>query len=751
MIALRFQAVALAVALGLAGCGGGGGAPASPLTPESFETPEFKANPGLDMVGAQLAFAEGATGDGVTVAVVDTGIDTTHPDLKANISPDSIDIVVPDFPVTDDFGHGTFVAGIVAATKNNVGMHGVAFNTTILAIRADEIGGSGAFLPSDVAAGITYAVNHMARIVNLSLGGPSPAGTDFEQTLIDAMNAGAIILAGTGNESDPDEAVLEPFWPAAYAGDATVNASGQLLAVGAVDTDGSTIASFSNYCGAAMEFCLVAPGVDIVSTVPTWMFPDTDYGIASGTSFATPHVSGAAALLIQMFPALTASEVVQILLITATDLGAAGVDAVYGHGLLNLAQAVQPIGMLSVPLTDSPTGESVDINLTMLSLGPAFGDAMAGNALLDRALALDDFDRPYIAGLGESVVRAHRSFGLQSLLAAKDIETVDAALPGGLSLAMGVSGMDVTESLSSWLAGDDEDDSVGLHGFSLSGALADDTAFRLGHDVPPEQQLSGGAGAASARLYWMAGDTLSPHYALVGAGNGVTLTRRIGSATTATVGWVDENGAAEDAGGDARIGELTMEHRFGGGSTLRTGFALIEEADGFLGSDAAGAFAIEGALSRVYTVGGAMPLGAGIELIGSYTLVDAAIEADGTSLLSDWSAVRADAFGLGVTRQGVFGAGDRIGLLVGQPLRVRDAAASLTAPAGYTLDKTLVQDTERVSLAPTGREIDVQVAYDTELTDESRVSTWLMMQLEPGHIAGADAAYGVGLRLQTRF
>ena len=378
---LRCAAILLPFALAACGGGSGGGGATGPLTPESFETPEFNANPGLDLVGAQFAFAEGATGDGVIVAVVDTGIDTTHPDLQANISADSTDIVVPGFPITDDFGHGTFVAGIIAATKNDVGMHGVAFGATILAIRADEIMGSGGFLISDVAAGIAYATSHMASVVNLSLGGPSPAGAAFEQTLIDAMNAGAIIVAATGNASLP-----EPDWPAAYAGDAAVNASGQMLAVGAVNSDGITIASFSNHCGAAMDFCLVAPGVDIFSTIPTYStidFPtSTNYGIGSGTSFAAPHVSGAAALLIQLWPTLLPAEVVDILLTTATDLGALGVDAIYGHGLLNLSNAVAPLGTLEVPLTALADGDGVVLDGTALSLGPAFGDALANSSLL---------------------------------------------------------------------------------------------------------------------------------------------------------------------------------------------------------------------------------------------------------------------------------------------------------------------------------------------------------------------------------
>lgn len=751
------------------GIGGGGGGtgggttglptpdPLSAFPPPAttFETTEFFVNHGLGQMGTQYAYAEGASGAGVVVAVIDTGIDPDHPDLINNLSSDSIDIVRGGL-LTDEAAHGTHVAGIIAAEKNDIGTHGVAFDATILAIRTDtrtteptECGDyptpCSRFLIEDIANALDYAAGK-AHVINMSVGGPDSLAETVETALINAMAAGAIIPVAAGNENTISNPALEPLWPAAYAGDARINASGQLIAVGAVD-ENNVIAGFSNQCGSARNFCLVAPGVAITSTVPGGGTATHD-----GTSLAAPHVSGGAALLIQMFPTLAPGEVVQIMLVTATDLGVPGIDAVYGHGLLNLRQAVQPVGVLSVPLTGSVTGQSVDMTVTLLSLGSAFGDALAGNALLDGALALDDFDRAYAAGLGAGVVYAGRGFGLGALLATGDAETVEAALPGGLTLAMAVSGTEDTESLSTWPSGDGDENAAALQALSLSGETPGGTAFRLGRDMTASQQLSGGLDTRSAGLYWMAEDTLNPHYALVGAGTGAAFVREIGGATTATLGLVDQTGAAAESGeGDARIGELTMSHRFAGGATLRAGFALIDEVDGFLGSDAAGAFAVAGASSRAYTLGSAVPLGAGVELVGSYTLVNATMEADGASLLSDWGAVRADAFGLGVARRGVFGAGDRIGLLVGQPLRVSDASATLTAPVDYTLDKTVIQESERISLAPTGREIDLQLAYDTALPGDSRVSSWLMMQVEPGHVADANPAYGVGLRFSSEF
>ena len=144
-------------------------------------------------------------------------------------------------------------------------------------------------------------------------------------------------------------------------------------------------------------------------------------------------------------------------------------------------------------------------------------------------------------------------------------------------------------------------------------------------------------------------------------------------------------------------------------------------------------------------------MAAGLELVGNYTLGEAEMRADGTSLLSGWSEIRAEAFGVGLVKNGVLGRLDRIGLLVGQPLRVSSGEATVTTPVDYLIDKTVVQDSERVSMAPSGREIDLQLAYDTPLVGSAAVSGWVMMQLEPGHVANADPAYGAGIRFNVAF
>ncbi|UCH73983.1 MAG: S8 family serine peptidase [Rhodospirillales bacterium] len=759
--------VSLGLVLALAGCGGGGGG--APFAGGGGgRTPVFNCTGGSEfdyaavfsdgktycaygpgMIGADAAYAKGATGAGALVAVIDTGIDATHTELDANISPDSIDIVRGD-PMTDESGHGTHIAGIIAAERNGVANHGVAYDATILAIRADTrisdpavCGGSGAcsvFFDSDITAALDYAASKSANVINMSLGGPSPLNGATEQALIDAMAAGAVVVAATGNDG-----AAQPAYPAAYAGDAVVNAAGRMVAVGAVDDTGAR-AAFSNRCGSAMAFCLTAPGVDIISDQP-----GDNLEIASGTSQAAAFVSGAAGLLAGTWPTLTADQIVSILLITATDLGDAGVDAVYGHGLLNLDAAVAPLGDLVIPTSVSSAGGGVSLDATALSLGPAFGDALRGTPLLARALALDAFDRDYVARLDGHVIGAGRGFGLDALMTAGAIASVESALPNGATLSMAMADPAGEDPAVRW-SGMAADPPAGgrLYGMSLAMAGAGDIVYTLGYDVVPAQLLLEPAAQSGASLFWMQHDLLTPQYALVGAGAAFSASRRLGENGSVTIGLVDEEADLE-ADGAARIAEIVVTREFSGGAALTARFSNIDERDGFLGSEADGGFAVSGANSRFYILGARLPLRGGVDLLGSYTLGRTDMAADGTSLLSDWSGVRADAFGVGIVKRDVLGTGGRVGVLAGQPLRVAGGSAMLSVPVAYQSDKTVMQASERVAVTPTGREIDVQLAFDRAIGASGDFSGWVMMQLEPGHDASAPPAYGLGLRLGVRF
>ena len=265
---------------------------------------------GVDKIDAELSTNTGA---GVTVCVVDTGIDKTHPDLQANIVGGknfvAKGLVVDPTKWDDDNGHGTHVSGTIAALNNNIGVVGVAPKASLLAAKVLNRQGSG--YTSDVIAGIDYCVQSGAKVVSMSLGSSSDVQA-FHNAVDNAYASGVLLVAAAGNDYGGPVS-----YPAAYD---------SVVAVSATDSN-NNLASFSNV-GPQVE--LAAPGVSILST---WY--GGGYATLSGTSMATPHVSGVAALAIQANPLLSNVEIRVLLQSTATDLGAAGKDNLFGYGLVD--------------------------------------------------------------------------------------------------------------------------------------------------------------------------------------------------------------------------------------------------------------------------------------------------------------------------------------------------------------------------------------------------------------------------------
>ena len=265
---------------------------------------------GVDRVDADLA---NNTGAGVTVCVVDTGIDKDHPDLQANIVGGRNFVAkgatVDPTKWDDDNGHGTHVAGTIAAVDNTIGVVGVAPSASLLAAKVLNRQGSGYL--SDVIAGVDYCVQNGAKVVSMSLGSNSDVQAFHDA--VDAANAnGVLLVAAAGNDYGGTVS-----YPAAYD---------SVVAVSATDS-ADNLASFSNV-GPQVE--LAAPGVSILST-----YKGGGYTTLSGTSMATPHVSGVAALAWEANPLLTNAEVRTLLQSTADDLGAVGKDDYFGHGLVD--------------------------------------------------------------------------------------------------------------------------------------------------------------------------------------------------------------------------------------------------------------------------------------------------------------------------------------------------------------------------------------------------------------------------------
>lgn len=288
---------------------------------------------GLTTLAAEQTWAQGPAG-GTLVAVIDTGVDATHPDL-AGVTVPGLDLVGAGDGRTDLHGHGTHVAGVAAAVGGNgIGGAGLAQGARVLPVRALDADGSG--YDSDVAKGIAWAVDSGAKVVNLSLGGPRQSSV-LTASIDYALSKGAVVVAAAGNAGAAGDPVL---YPAATRG---------VVAVGAVATDDSR----PDWSSSGSHLAVAAPGVGILSTVPGGGHASWD-----GTSMAAPFVAAAAALVLSDEPALTPDAVRTRLMSTARDVGAPGFDNLTGAGVLDVV-AARMTRALPAPVAEPVVAEPV--------------------------------------------------------------------------------------------------------------------------------------------------------------------------------------------------------------------------------------------------------------------------------------------------------------------------------------------------------------------------------------------------------
>jgi subtilisin len=320
----------------------------------------------------------GHGGAGVKVAVIDTGIDCTHPDLAPRC------VWGANFvkgggagKQTDDYGHGTHVAGIIAARANGFGIVGVAPEVTLYAVKVLDANGSGSW--SAVAKGIVWAVQNGMQVINMSLG-----GAVFSQALADAVkaagDAGILVVSAAGNEGCCDTVL----YPAKYP---------ESMAVAAVDQNDQR-AYFSS---TGSEVDVAAPGVSILSTVPTGkckLCDPSGYRTLSGTSMASPHVAGTGALLISR--GFTAAQAWEQISGTAKDLGFKGFDLLTGWGRVDANSAVTnspsfpPLGDVTPP--------------TVAFTSPADGSTIGQGTVTVTVAATDDHGL-YAGGGGVNAIQ----------------------------------------------------------------------------------------------------------------------------------------------------------------------------------------------------------------------------------------------------------------------------------------------------------------------------------------------------------
>ncbi|MEM7531227.1 MAG: S8 family peptidase [Chloroflexota bacterium] len=293
---------------------------------ENATITDAQASYALDVIGSVDAWSYTMGDEDVIIAVIDTGVKMDHPEFENRIVP-GYDFVNRDNDPTDDHGHGTHTAGIIAASMNNdMGAAGVCPKCSIMPIKVLNEFNIGSW--SSVAEGIVFAADNGAQIINLSLGAPMSSRI-VERAIDYAQEKGVMVIAASGNSSTD-----APFYPAALDG---------VMAVSATTAD-DTLWSSSNF-GDYID--VSAPGDSIFNAYHQEQEGEAQFTHRSGTSMAAPHVAGLAGLLLSQDETRTSEDLSRLIIDTADDLGDEGCDEQFGNGRINALSALSAEGVLS--------------------------------------------------------------------------------------------------------------------------------------------------------------------------------------------------------------------------------------------------------------------------------------------------------------------------------------------------------------------------------------------------------------------
>lgn len=696
----------------------------------------------------------------VLVAVVDTGIDLDHSEFKGRITGGSCFGAAATCKGAsakgeDNNGHGTHVAGIIAGADDGKGNTGVAPNATLLAVKVLDANGSGPY--TAVGQGITYAAQQGAKVINMSLGGASAASSLISPLQQAAKTA--VIVAAAGNSGNQ----YAPGYPAAYATQSGI--VGNMLIVGSVNSS-NKISSFSQTPGDGgcvngvcfKDYFVVAPGEKINSAAI-----GGGYTTMSGTSMATPYVSGVAARVLEQSPYLTPKEVVGIILDSATDLGDRGVDAVYGHGLVNLNAALAPVGNQSIAtggnsvLNFATAGSVQQAVLAGLLAVPVRASSLAQNIVI-----FDKYHRDYKVDLADKV-----SAPKTSILPMIDNDGLFRSVSfKGLGFTATGFVADIDPSMVEF-AGHDTATRTELKDLVVTSRLTDDVSVSIGRDAELGgrlNQLDLAAGDQYTGLFMSASAMNSPFLVLTSDATFLSTAVKLGDGLTFSAGHASSESDADAVLADGvmtadeaasyfnqdtthlRSAENTaaaFSWQFADWGTAGATFAQTSEANSLLGTTEQGALALT-AESKTTSIG----LGARFDLGDNWTAsasysrgqTEAAPAANG--IIKSFSGIESEAYGVAVAKKGVFGKQDSVGFAVTRPLHITSGSATMMASTGVTSDREIVYGTEVVDLARTTPETDYEVGYTARLNDNLTLQANAMVQTNVGGEAGRTGVAG---------
>jgi hypothetical protein len=702
----------------------------------NYNDAEYGRSNGAGSHNAIAAYNAGATGLGVKIAVVDSGVNPNLADFAGKIDPASRDVAA-NRGITDTEGHGTAVTAVAAAARNGSGILGVAFDATILSFNTSDPNDCDAddgcnHSDPDIAEAIDLARTNGAKVINISLGGPDPSAL-VNAAIARAAAAGILVVLSAGNSGD------EPGGENPEGFVLSASDAGNVIIAGAINSS-RNIAAFSNKAGTGASRYLAALGVGVRAPDHT----GTTY-LWSGTSFSAPVISGAAALLAGAFPNLTGQQIMQILLGSADDAGAPGTDPVFGRGILNIQRAFEPQGSLSLP-----DGKAVDMSAGSGSGSSTMGDAKTS---LGGIVVLDGFSRAYTMTLASALRRAEqdrplgRAFqpGLSTAtVGARGVAvsiTVDRNLTGQPNVGLAQLGLTYEDSRRARL----------LSGVALS-RLSPRLSVALGlaeSGKTLERRLTGHYQDA----FLVARDPMSRMGFQGDSSGAIGVRHRLGG-TGLTV--TAERGEVLQPGFDRSVVQprysivaLAADRRFGP-ARLSLGATRLDEQSTAFGARFSPLIGVGGATSWFADAGASVALGRGWNASLGYRLGWTDLPA--AAGLAQGGRLATDAWSLDLARTGALRPGDRFAVRVMQPLRVRSGGLDLLVPASYSYDTLSAGYESRfLNLAPTGREIDLEAAYRFDMLGSGHLGANVFARRHPGNVAGLDPDLGAAIRFTLGF
>ena len=715
------------------GGGGGGGAAAgggvgtgtvSMCTDSgtAFQTDEYNegsvylSEKSRRVVCASSAYARGATGDGIQVAVIDTGVDADHSDINANMIAFTTgsDVVNSDNDASDDEGHGSHVAGIIAAEKNNSGMHGIAYDAEIYAFKAFNSSGQAPAGATGSAYGLVEAIGAI-DIINNSWGttadcaSASECRTTIGTTLYDnwedvsQLSTPKISVFAAGNDGD-DQPTAQCQTMVYNSDISAVSVCVVAISYSTLGTDNGHLASFSNKCGKVSSYCIAAPGDRIYS-----LNNFGGYTFANGTSMAAPMVSGGLALIMEEFSSLTPAQVVTRLKSTANDSGEYSQTSIYGHGLMNLNAATAAVAKLQTingsTLLDDPNTSYNDLIENSFLSSAAFSNAL--NAALNNQTmeVYDSFDRANFE------VKITDFFSSDSYTSNNNIQNhLVRLMPKNSEKA-------------------EHENLFGNFSFQTNKDTIQNTLFQskgdfltLGYNQPTNSFEN----AVSPLSNFFNDNSFGNKYLVnpyfyTGSGEDYFMSFN-GKGTYGLDTFT--NGNTSDMGFAFNVNPLSSNYdykKYAG--DLQIVLGTNYEQNKFLNTNSTGVFST-GEMSNTNFTGlkYMKNFGDGLTFVGNgfagYTYIDKARN----SYISNSTPILTSSFTLGLTKSSFIKKNQTLGFFINQPQRVEKGNINLKIPTSSDRDRTVSYSDLSVDLEPQARQINYDLIFNKSITDMSNLS-----------------------------